>query len=62
MLIAKQKVVSIVNDLPAKVDLDEVMYRLYLMQKLESAENDLRKGRLISHKAVIKETAKWFKR
>jgi hypothetical protein len=37
------------------------MYRLYLREKLEAAEEDVREDRLISHEEVVKETTKWFK-
>ncbi len=36
MLIAKQQILRLIKDLPDKVDIDEVMYRLYLRQKLEA--------------------------
>ncbi|OIO29252.1 MAG: hypothetical protein AUJ60_05460 [Nitrospirae bacterium CG1_02_44_142] len=60
MTIAKQQVLDLIKDLPEEVDIDEVMYRLYLRQKLEAAEKDVREGRLISQEEVIKETSKWF--
>ncbi|MDI6744603.1 MAG: hypothetical protein QMD07_04405 [Thermodesulfovibrionales bacterium] len=62
MTIAKQQVLDLIKDLPEEVDIDEVMYRLYLRQKLEAAEKDVREGRLISQEEVIKETSKWFTR
>ena len=60
MTIAKQQVLDLIKDLPEEVYIDEVMYRLYLRQKLEAAEKDVREGRLISQEEVIKETSKWF--
>jgi hypothetical protein len=62
MTITKQKVLDMVEELPAKVDIDELIYRLYLRKKIESAEEDVRKGRVMSHENVIKETSKWFKK
>lgn len=62
MTIAKQEVFELIKDLPEEVDVDEVMYRLYLRQKLEAAEKDVREGRLISHEEVVKETSKWFEK
>lgn len=62
MTIAKQEVFELIKDLPEEVDIDEIMYRLYLRQKLESAEKDVREGRLISHDEVVKETSKWFEK
>jgi len=62
MFIAKQQILKLIKDLPDKVDIDEVKYRLYLRQKLEVAEKDVRGGRLVSHEEVVKETSKWFKK
>lgn len=62
MLIAKQQILKLIKDLPDKVDIDEVMYRLYLRQKLEVAEKDVRGGRLVSHEEIVRETSKWFKK
>ncbi|GBE17412.1 hypothetical protein BMS3Abin15_01257 [bacterium BMS3Abin15] len=62
MTITKQQVLEIVKDLPEEVDIDEIMYRLYLRQKLEAAEKDVREGRVVSHEEVVKETSKWFKK
>ncbi len=62
MTITKQQVLEIVKDLPEEVDIDEIMYRLYLRQKLEAAEKDVREGKVVSHEAVVKETTKWFRK
>jgi predicted transcriptional regulator len=62
MTIAKQQVLDLLKDLPEQVDIDEVIYRLYLRQKIELAEQDVREGRLVSHAEVVKETSKWFKK
>ena len=62
MTIAKQEVLELIKDLPEEVDIDEIIYRLYLRQKLESAEKDVRESRLISHEEVVKETSKWFEK
>jgi hypothetical protein len=62
MFIAKQQILKLIKDLPDKVDIDEVMYRLYLRQKLEVAEKDVRGGRLVSHEEIVRKTSKWFKK
>ncbi|MFA5778915.1 MAG: hypothetical protein WC947_02150 [Elusimicrobiota bacterium] len=61
MTIAKQQIHNLVNELPEKIDIDDLMYRIYLLKKLESAEEDIRKTRVIPHSKVVKETSKWFK-
>jgi hypothetical protein len=62
MTIAKQQIFELIKDLPEEVDIEEIIYRLYLRQKLEVAEKDVREGRVISHEEVVKETSKWFKK
>lgn len=62
MTIAKEKIIDILREFPEEVDVDEVIYRLYLRQKIESAERDVSKGRLTSHEEVVKETLGWFKK
>jgi len=61
-MIAKQQVFELIEDLPDELDIDEIMYRLYVRQKLETAEKDVREGRIISHEEVVRETSKWFKK
>ncbi|MBI4683312.1 MAG: hypothetical protein HY757_09470 [Nitrospirae bacterium] len=60
MSITKQQVLDLIKDLPDEVDIDEVIYRLYLRQQLEAAEKDVQEGRLVSHEEVVKETSAWF--
>ena len=62
MTIAKQQVLELLKELPEEVDIDDIMYRLYVRQKLDAAEKDLHDGAVISHEEVIKETSKWPKR
>ncbi len=62
MAIAKQQVFELLKDLPDQVDIDEVIYRLYLRQKLELAEQDVREGRVLSHEDVVRETSQWYKK
>lgn len=62
MTIAKQDVIELIKELPDEVDVDEIIYRLYLRQKLEGAEKDVSEGRLVLHDEVVKETSKWFKK
>jgi hypothetical protein len=62
MTVHKKEVLELINELPEKIDIDDIIYRLYLKQKLESAEKDIKYGRTLTHKEVVKETAKWFKK
>lgn len=63
MTIARQQVIELIEELPEEtMDIDEIIYRLYLRQKLEAAEKDVSEGRLVPHEKVIEETSKWFER
>jgi hypothetical protein len=44
MLIAKAEILKLIDDLPERVDVEELLYRLYLREKLEAAEEDVREG------------------
>jgi predicted transcriptional regulator len=60
MIIEKQELLKLMEDLPEQVEVDEVFYRLYLREKLAAAEEDVEAGRVLSHEEVVAETAKWF--
>jgi hypothetical protein len=49
MQLHKAQLQQFVHDLPDTVEADEVMYRIYLMQKIEEGEEDIRQGQIISH-------------
>jgi hypothetical protein len=56
MSLAKQQVIDLLSDLPEDVDIDEIIYRLYIRQKLELAEKDVHDGSLVSHAEVVRES------
>ena len=60
MEILKTKLEGLLNDLPEKVDVEDVMYRLYVLQKIEAGEKDIAEGRSLAHKdAVERLSRKW---
>ena len=62
MSITKSELLDIINNLPDDIDLDELIYRLYLKKKIELAEKDVEEGRTISNENVVMETEKWFEK
>ena len=58
MAITKRKIMSIFKDLPEKVDLDELMYKFYVLKKIERGEEDIRRGRVITHEEAVKRISK----
>jgi len=59
-LVSKSEIERILQELPEKVDVEEMMYRLYLLQKIQSGEADIREGRRLSHAEAMKRlSGKW---
>jgi predicted transcriptional regulator len=58
MEILKLKLEVLLKELPDKVDIDEVMYRIYLLQKIEAGEEDIKEGKILSHKDAVKRLSK----
>jgi hypothetical protein len=53
MEILKSKREGLLKELPEKVHVEDVMYRLYLLQKIEAGEKDVLERRTLSHKYAV---------
>lgn len=60
MRIAKAQLIKLVEDLPEDMEIEDVLYRLALRDRLEAAEEDIREGRVLSEDEVKAEIARWF--
>lgn len=60
MEILKSKLEGLLKELPEKVDIEDVMYRIYLLQKIEAGEKDIAEGKTLSHKEAMERLSrKW---
>ena len=60
MNISKRAIESCIAEMPDVIDTDEVMHRLYLLQKIEAGEADIRDGKTLPHdEAVQRLSQKW---
>jgi predicted transcriptional regulator len=60
MNISKAKLKSIIHDFPDNMDIEEIMHRLYLLNKIESGEADIKSGNTVTHdEAVERISKKW---
>ena len=60
MNITKSRLEDLIKELPEEVDIEEVMYRLYLLQKIEAGETDVKEGKVLSHRdALARLSKKW---
>jgi hypothetical protein len=56
----KKEVISLIKELPEDVSLEEIMYHLYVKQKLLKAKEDIAQGKTYSHEEVKKMAKKWL--
>lgn len=61
MTIAKEEVIHLLDQLPEPIEIEELIYRLYLREKLAAAEADVAAGRTFSAEEVRAEAASWRK-
>ena len=51
----KSEAIKLVRDLPESSTWDDLMYRIYVRQKIEAGLSDIRHGRVHSHASIRKE-------
>jgi predicted transcriptional regulator len=56
----KEQVHKIVDELPDSCTIRDVMYHLYLLEKINEGEEDIAAGRTIPHAAAMKEVEEWL--
>lgn len=56
--IPKEEVIELVRQLPDQVEIEELIYRLYLREKLAAAEEDIA-GHTLSAEEARAEAASW---
>lgn len=59
MMIRKDEILELARQLPDEVDVEELIYRLYLREKIENSEADIASGRILSDEEVRKQAAEW---
>lgn len=57
---AKQEAIEAIQQLPDNVDLDEIVYRLYVINKIHQGMQDVEAGRTISHEELKREIEQWW--
>lgn len=55
----KQEAMETLRGLPDNADLDEIMYRLYVLDKVRKGREDVAQGRVLSHEELLREIAQW---
>jgi hypothetical protein len=56
---AKAEALHAISELPDDAPLEDIMYRLYVLEKIHQGERDVEAGRTISSEDLKKEAASW---
>jgi len=56
---AKQEAIETIEGLPDNVPLDEIVYRLYVLNKIHQGLQDLDAGRVIPSDELAREIEQW---
>lgn len=59
MQAAKQEALKTINQLPENTDMDEIMYRLYVLDKIRKGQDAVEQGQTLSSKALKREIDSW---
>ena len=56
---AKQEALETISKLPEDADMDEIMYRLYVLDKIRKGQEAVEQGRTVSSRDLSREIDSW---
>ena len=59
MSTCKADLLEIISKLPENVDIEELMYHLYVLEKVKKGQKEIKEGNCISIEDLKKETPTW---
>ncbi len=59
MQAAKQEALNTIGQLPEDTDLDEIMYRLYVLDKIRKGQKAVKQGKTITSGELEREIDSW---
>jgi len=59
MQAAKQEALNTINQLPENTDMDEIMYRLYVLDKIRKGQEAVEQGKTITSEELEREIDSW---
>jgi predicted transcriptional regulator len=59
--VKKTDVIELVQRLPDEIDIEELMYQLYVRMKIEQAEAAIEAGDVVTHEEFSREIDEWLK-
>ncbi len=58
---AKQAVIDLVERLEDDVSFEDIIYELYVLEKIQRGLKDAEEGRVVSHKEAKQQLGRWLK-
>lgn len=55
----KQDAINIITNLPDDADMEEIMYRLYVLENIRRGQEDAEKGKTTSVEQVLRDIQTW---
>ncbi len=55
----KQEAIDTIASLPNTVDMEEIIYRLYVLNQIRQGLDDIAQGQSIPHDELLQEVAQW---
>ena len=59
MQAAKQEALHTINQLPENADMDEIMYRLYVLDKIRKGQEAVEQGQTLTSEELKREINSW---
>ena len=59
MLAVKQEALNTIDQLPEDADMDEIMYRLYVLDKIRKGREAVEQGKTITSEELKREIDSW---
>ncbi len=56
---AKQEALNAISRLPDNADMEEIMYRLYVLENIRKGQEDAAQGKTQSAEEVLKDVQSW---
>ena len=57
----KQAILKTIEDMPENVSTEEVMYRLFVRERISRGLQELKQGKTVSHEDVRRSVARWLR-
>jgi len=61
IMTTKEVLRRLLDRLPEDATIEDVQYQIYVLQKIQAGEEDLKAGRVKTHDEVMQDLARWLK-